>query len=99
MRTFTILLATALASAACLEQPPRPGPGPDPDPVDAFVPLPDTGSGSGFDALVADVEHSGSRGIPAGAGDALDRPEPDALVDPHRRAAGLRDDHQLLDHR
>ena len=98
MRTAVIVLAVAIA--ACLDQPPRPGPGPDPDPqVDAFVPLPDVGSGSGFDAFVDDLEHSGSGGIPAGAGDALDRAKPDAFVHPHRRAAGLCDDHQLLNHR
>jgi len=98
MRIAVILLAILLAGAACLDQPPRPGPGPDPQ-VDAFVPLPDGGSGSGFDAAIADLEHSGSSGIAAGAGDLLDRRKPDALVNPHRRAARLGDDHQLLDHR
>lgn len=98
MRTLLVLLTVAIVGAACLDQPPRPGPGPDPG-LDAFVPPPDMGSGSGFDAFTAEPEHSGLDGIPAGARDALDLPKPDALVHAHRRAARLRDDHELLDRR
>ncbi len=99
MRTLIVLVVAAIA--ACLDQPPRPGPGPG---VDAFVPPPDLGSGSGFDAFVAEPEHSGDDGlrldgIPACARDALDHAKSDALVDAHRRAAVLGDDHELLDHR
>lgn len=96
MRTLIILLTVAIVGAACLDQPPRPGPGPG---VDAYVPPPDLGGGSGFDAFTVEPEHSGGDGIPACAGDALDRPKPDALVDAHRGATGLGDDHELLDHR
>ena len=98
MRTVIVLITIAIVGAACLDQPPRPGPGPGPG-VDAFVPLPDVGSGSGFDAFTAEPEHSGGDGIPAGAGDALDGAKPDALVDAHRGATCLGDDHELLNHR
>lgn len=94
MRTFMIFVTVVITTAACLDQPPRPGPGPG---VDAFVPH--DGSGSGFDAFTVELEHSGSDGISAGAGDVLDHTKANALVHAHRRATGLCDDHQLLDHR
>ena len=99
MRALIILLTVAIVGAACLDQPPRPGPGPG---VDAFVPPFDgSGSGSGFDAALHGEEANASAtdGVPAGARDALDHPKPDALVDPHRGAVGLGDDHELLNHR